>query len=174
MISYTVTATDNVDPNPALNCAPPSGATFPVGTTTVVCTASDSSGNTSPATFNVIVLAPLTYKFTIDSKGTANPKTGVATVGGTITCSHSATFFVSYGQVIQRFANRVTLVGPFSTFFQADCSPKATAWSESAVPPDGKFGAGKAHVDVSFAGVCDTFHCLYFSRSADINLRSAP
>jgi hypothetical protein len=172
VISYTVTATDNVDPNPALNCAPPSGATFPVGTTTVVCTASDSSGNTATATFNVIVLAPLTYSFKISAAGSVDPKTGVAKVGGTITCSHAATMFISYGQVVQPFANRVTLVGPFSGFFQTDCSPTAASRSESAVPPDGRFGAGKAHVDVFFAGVCDTFRCLYFSRSADITLRS--
>ena len=32
-VNYTVTATDNVDPNPTVKCTPPSGALFPLGTT---------------------------------------------------------------------------------------------------------------------------------------------
>jgi hypothetical protein len=34
-------------------CTPPSGSTFPVGTTTVTCTATDASGNMSTCTFRV-------------------------------------------------------------------------------------------------------------------------
>jgi hypothetical protein len=37
-------------------CTPPSGSFFPIGTTLVTCTATDLVGNTSTATFNVIVL----------------------------------------------------------------------------------------------------------------------
>ena len=33
-VNYTVTATDNVDPNPKVKCTPPSGAQFPLGKTT--------------------------------------------------------------------------------------------------------------------------------------------
>jgi len=38
------------------NCAPPTGSRFPVGTTTVVCTASDSAGHTAQCSFPVTVL----------------------------------------------------------------------------------------------------------------------
>ena len=55
VVSYSVTATDNVDLNPAVSCTPASGSTFPVGTTTVNCTATDASGNSSTATFQVTV-----------------------------------------------------------------------------------------------------------------------
>jgi hypothetical protein len=48
-------ATDVVDDAPAVVCAPASGSTFPVGTTTVSCTATDDRGNTSSATFDVTV-----------------------------------------------------------------------------------------------------------------------
>ena len=48
-------ATDVVDPNPSVGCAPASGSVFPIGTTTVTCTASDQSGNTSSASFAVTV-----------------------------------------------------------------------------------------------------------------------
>ncbi|MCB0968266.1 MAG: ExeM/NucH family extracellular endonuclease [Ilumatobacter sp.] len=36
-------------------CEPPSGSTFPVGTTTVTCTATDGSGNTATTTFDIVV-----------------------------------------------------------------------------------------------------------------------
>jgi HYR domain/WD40-like Beta Propeller Repeat len=54
-VSYTVTVTDDVDPNPTLSCDPASGSTFPIGTTTVTCTATDSSGNSAEANFDVVV-----------------------------------------------------------------------------------------------------------------------
>jgi hypothetical protein len=54
-VSYTVTVTDDVDPNPTLSCDPASGSNFPIGTTTVTCTATDSSGNSAEASFNVVV-----------------------------------------------------------------------------------------------------------------------
>jgi len=49
------TATDIVDVAPVVDCTPASGWTFPVGTTTVTCTATDASGNHSSATFDVTV-----------------------------------------------------------------------------------------------------------------------
>jgi Tol biopolymer transport system component len=54
-VTYTVTATDDIDPNPTLSCDPASGSTFPIGTTTVECTATDSSGNSTNESFNVVV-----------------------------------------------------------------------------------------------------------------------
>ena len=54
-VSFTVTATDNLDPAPTITCAPPSGSTFPVGRTTVLCTAWDASGNISTCSFIVSV-----------------------------------------------------------------------------------------------------------------------
>jgi X-Pro dipeptidyl-peptidase len=55
-VTYTPpTATDNEDPAPVVACAPPSGANFGVGTTEVVCTATDASGNSTSASFTVTV-----------------------------------------------------------------------------------------------------------------------
>ena len=47
---------DAVDPNPSVVCTPPAGSTFPLGVTTVTCTASDASGNQATATFAVTVV----------------------------------------------------------------------------------------------------------------------
>ena len=38
-----------------MTCVPASGSTFPLGVTTVTCTATDVDGNTSSASFNVTV-----------------------------------------------------------------------------------------------------------------------
>ncbi len=48
-------ASDVVDAAPVVACNPASGSTFPVGTTTVTCTATDASGNAASATFQVNV-----------------------------------------------------------------------------------------------------------------------
>jgi hypothetical protein len=54
-VSYTATATDDTDPNMPVDCSPVSGSTFTIGTTTVECTATDSSGNTASGSFTVTV-----------------------------------------------------------------------------------------------------------------------
>ena len=46
------TASDNC-PGVIVVCNPPAGSCFPIGTTTVTCTATDSSGNTSACSFTV-------------------------------------------------------------------------------------------------------------------------
>ena len=48
------TASDNC-PGVVVVCNPPAGSCFPIGTTTVTCTATDSSGNTSTCSFTVTV-----------------------------------------------------------------------------------------------------------------------
>lgn len=48
------TVTDNC-PGATASCTPPSGSTFPVGTTTVTCTATDSNGNQAFCQFTVTV-----------------------------------------------------------------------------------------------------------------------
>ncbi len=57
-VMYTPpTATDGSDPAPSVQCAPASGSTYPVGATTVTCSASDADDPNSPvnATFHVTV-----------------------------------------------------------------------------------------------------------------------
>ena len=57
-VQFTVTATDpqGVDPAPVITCSHASGFAFAIGTTTVTCSATDFSGNTSAdASFTVTV-----------------------------------------------------------------------------------------------------------------------
>jgi len=56
VVNYpTPTATDNADPNVTVVCSPASGSVFPVGSTTVTCTATDDCTNKTICTFTVTV-----------------------------------------------------------------------------------------------------------------------
>jgi hypothetical protein len=55
VVTYSATATDNVDGAITPSCSPASGSTFPVGTTSVTCSATDAHGNTSNGSFQVTV-----------------------------------------------------------------------------------------------------------------------
>lgn len=55
-VTFSVTARDRIDPAPKVSCSHSSGQTFPLGTTTVSCTATDASGNTTRATFDIRVV----------------------------------------------------------------------------------------------------------------------
>ncbi len=55
LVSFTVTASDDQDPSPAVVCVPASGSFFARGTTLVTCTATDASGNQSVGQFPVTV-----------------------------------------------------------------------------------------------------------------------
>ena len=55
-VSWPVpTATDDVDDSVTVNCNKTSGDTFPLGTTTVTCSATDAAGNTASDSFAVTV-----------------------------------------------------------------------------------------------------------------------
>lgn len=54
-VAFDASAADLVDGSVAVTCAPPSGSTFAIGTTSVSCSASDSLGNTASGSFLVTV-----------------------------------------------------------------------------------------------------------------------
>jgi PKD repeat protein len=58
-VSYAPpTATDAVDGPVPVECSPPSGSRFALGSTTVTCTATDRAGNAATASFRVTVVPP--------------------------------------------------------------------------------------------------------------------
>jgi hypothetical protein len=84
VVTFTVTATDVVDGPVTPICTPASGSTFPVGTTQVLCTATDDSGNSASATVAVTVTpqpAPPTISIgsAIDGNGKSVPNGGTTT-----------------------------------------------------------------------------------------------
>ena len=56
VVNFKVTATDACSGNVTPVCFPPSGYNFPVGTTTVTCTATDLCGNVTTNTFKITVV----------------------------------------------------------------------------------------------------------------------
>jgi hypothetical protein len=157
VVFYTVSVTDNIDPNPQLICEPPSGGTFPVGETTVTCTATDSSGNTATARFTVTVVAPLDIGLVLDRSGTVNLTTGVTSVHGSVTCNR-ATNVTIFGDLTQTIANRAQVYGFFAAY--VDCSPPATSWLVTVTPETGRYLAGNADANAS-AFSCDQYSCDY-------------
>jgi len=55
VVDYTVTAMDTADLNVVIDCDSPSGSVFPIGDTTVNCSATDASGNSASDSFTVTV-----------------------------------------------------------------------------------------------------------------------
>jgi Ca2+-binding RTX toxin-like protein len=79
-VSYIVTAEDNVDDPVGVTCTPASGSTFPIGTTTVNCEATDAAGNRATASFTITVIVVTCEGQTRDQEGIL---TETATILGT-------------------------------------------------------------------------------------------
>jgi hypothetical protein len=119
-VAYTnPTANDAVDGARPVTCTPASGSSFPIGTTTVTCRASDTSGHEATTTFKVIVEdktapiisvpaditteatgpsgAPVTYSFSASdpddavSTSSCTPASGATFPLGTTTVNCTAT-----------------------------------------------------------------------------------
>jgi len=69
-------ASDNL-PGVTTSCIPASGSSFPVGTTSVSCTATDAAGNTASCNFNVTVTAPNMIQFSQENYSTTEGYTVV-------------------------------------------------------------------------------------------------
>jgi hypothetical protein len=55
VVTYAATGSDSVDGPVSVSCDKPSGSTFPLGATTVNCSATDAHGNTGKGTFKITV-----------------------------------------------------------------------------------------------------------------------
>jgi hypothetical protein len=55
-VSFNVTAVDDTDPSPVVSCVPASGTQFPLGDTTLTCTATGDGDTSSPSSFVVSVV----------------------------------------------------------------------------------------------------------------------
>jgi hypothetical protein len=86
-VSYTVTATDDSGAVPTISCDHPSGSTFPLGTTTVTCTATDSANNSANGSFTVTVQDTTPPTLNLPSNITVAPTSGS---GAIVTFSASA------------------------------------------------------------------------------------
>lgn len=91
VVTFTATATDNIDGTLPVVCVPASGSTFDPGETIVVCSATDAHANRGTAFFAVVVGVPpptlnLPANFTVEATGP-----GGAVVTYTVSTSPGAT-----------------------------------------------------------------------------------
>jgi hypothetical protein len=95
IVSWTITASDAIDPNPTIVCSVASGTSFPAGTVTVNCFAFDFHNNYAFHSFDVTVtngLPVLTVPDNINVEATSPNGavvtfTATATDGATVTCT---------------------------------------------------------------------------------------
>jgi hypothetical protein len=114
VVVYTASALDKVDGNVAVSCAPPAGSTFPLGTTAVQCTATDSHGNTGTGSFTVIVqdtTKPNIVKIVADPTVLWPPDHTLRLVSLTVTATDAVSTPVS--RVVSVTSNQA-IVGPGS------------------------------------------------------------
>jgi hypothetical protein len=100
---------------------------------------------------------PPTVDIAVNGVGTVKPRTGVATISGTYTCTNGD-FIDLFGDARQR-AGRVIILGSFEIFDVGTCDGAPHAWSADVFPENGKFVGGKT-MTVTFAFSCGPFECV--------------
>jgi hypothetical protein len=85
VVNYTLPkATDTVDAAPVVACAPVSGSSFPLGDSTVTCTATDASLNSTSAAFKVVVVDTTPPTFPTAGSALAGPTQATGPSGATV------------------------------------------------------------------------------------------
>ncbi len=97
LVNFTASATDAVSGSRVVTCAPASGATFPIGVTTVHCSAADAAGNAATGSFTVTVHDAVAPQLTLPANitGPASWPTGLL-----VNFEASATDAVSGSRVV--------------------------------------------------------------------------
>jgi hypothetical protein len=125
------TASDNC-PGVTVACVPASGTIFPVGTTTVTCTATDASGNTATCSFTVSV-------FDVCLQDDANPSTKllINSFSGDYRFLCQGNIFVGKGKVSGLACNKQLLHSPPGLRVRANWTTTAKAGNASLQVPAG-------------------------------------
>jgi hypothetical protein len=139
VVTFTVTVTDTVDPNPTVVCTPTSGSLFPLGTTLVNCIAEDYSGNSTSLDFPVIV---------VDTTAPAL----IVPVDMTLEATGPTGVVVSYTVIVSDIVD---------TSPTLDCVPAA-----GTVFPLGKTTVNCIAEDASGNGVSDSFYVVVVDTTA--------
>lgn len=141
-------------------CAPGAVAFTAVAGTTYYILAiddqGDGGGNGGTLRISITEAPPApTIEVTVDPIGRVNPRTGVAYVTGTYTCTGEVDFAfvdVEARQAVGRFE----VVGFGSV--EAICDGTVHTWTATVYPENGKFAGGKA-MTLTFAVACGAVEC---------------
>lgn len=135
VVNFNATASDDVDGVVPAICNPASGSTFPLGTTAVACSATDSHNNTASGTFNITVNDTTAPVLTLPGDIAAN---ATGSSGAVVNFSASATDAVD-GSVSAKCTPASGAVFPLGT----------TTVSCSAQDAHHNLATGQFHVTVS-------------------------
>lgn len=152
VVTWTATATDVIDGPLTVLCFPASGSTFPTGQTTVQCSATDFSANTTFGSFTVFVtggapILTLPDDITVEATspdGTPVSFTVTATENGVVTCTppSGSSFPLGTTTVTCTATNTVGSTSGSFTVTVIDTTPpdilRLTANPSSLWPPDHK------------------------------------
>jgi hypothetical protein len=145
-VEYNASAEDAVDGNVPVDCSPASGSTFPLGETTVNCSATDNAGNTANGSFKVTVRDTTAPETTIDSGPSGTVSNGSTTftfsaseAGSTFQCSLDGAAFSTCSSP-QSYSNlpngdHTFQVRASDQAGNTDASPASQTW-KVAIPAD--------------------------------------
>ena len=129
----------------------PAGTTY---TILVVDEQLDEGGNGGTLNFSIDVV-----DLTVNRFATFNPRTGSATVSGTLLCAGEWGGVDTLSATLTQRAGRFTVRG--FAFIEPGvlvCDNMHRSWSAEVVPDSGKFAGGQAAITVS-AHICEEFGC---------------
>jgi hypothetical protein len=160
-VTFTATATDNLDGTLPVVCNPASGSTFDLGETIVECRATDTHANTGTASFTVLVGVPpptldLPADFTVEATGSGGAVvtyTASTSPGATVACVPPAGATFPLGtttvQCTATDAYDQTTTGAFSVTVADRTPPVVTSIAASPAnlwPPNHKMVAVRVAV----------------------------
>ena len=128
-----VSASDDLDASPQISCDRPPGDTFPLGATTVTCTATDHAGNTSSRAFTVTVRT-LTADATFSAPIDAAPVMNIAKLGRVIPVKAALT------------SDQVPVTGPAPLPVHLSVSSGVTCTPTATTDPIEAYAAGSSNV----------------------------
>lgn len=117
----------------------------------------------------VELLPPPSIALDINSRGTVNPKTGVATISGTLTCSRSVVLPSMGVWLNQLFARRVRIEAAGPNLVDVPCTPSGSPWSGVVEGLNGRLAPGSA---TAFASTffCNEEACTFAEVTKSIRL----
>src|SRR5208337_5307349 len=143
VVYYSATASGGCSPPPSIMAYPPSGSAFPVGTTTVFVTASDTCGQTTNCSFSVTVnpptYPPIVLTCSSNLTATATSSNGAVvyfsvTAGGGCSPPPSVTAYPPSGSVFPVGTNMVMVIASDTCGHSTNCSFSVTV-NPPSYPP---------------------------------------
>jgi hypothetical protein len=148
------------------------GISVVTGTTYYVLAIDDQqdgigNGGSLNISFNAAPPPPI-VDFTVNHFGTVRPRTGIATISGTYTCTNG-NFIDLFADVRQR-AGRLYILGSFEVFDTGSCDGAPRRWVADVVPENGRFAGGKT-LTVTSSFSCGVFECTEGFLEQTVRLR---